>query len=86
MALDPVHGHAPWALVLVRVSLQEILGQFGVWGQPSNHNSRSPSGSFTEGNQGTGKKEGIEVPPQAVHLSEGSLTQSHTLIRRLFPG
>lgn len=39
MAADPIHGHPPWALVLVAISVGESAGKAEpVWGggQPSN--------------------------------------------------
>ncbi|KAB0401948.1 hypothetical protein E2I00_019362, partial [Balaenoptera physalus] len=33
MAADPIHGHPPWALVLVAISVGESAGKAGpVWG------------------------------------------------------
>lgn len=49
MAADPIHGHPPWALILVAVSVGESAAKAGsVWGggQLSNSNSRSPSPSL----------------------------------------
>ena len=70
MAADPIHGHPPWALVLVAISVGESAGKAGpVWGegQPSKGNFGSPSparpamglnvsGGFTERNSRAGKR------------------------------
>lgn len=46
MAADPIHGHPPWALLLVAVSVGKSSGKAGpFWGrgQTSRSHSRSPS-------------------------------------------
>lgn len=46
MAADPIHGHPPWALLLVAFSVGESSGKAGpVWGrgQTSRSHSRTPS-------------------------------------------